>query len=403
MTGGSSGGERHIGFIAVLVLATAIGPFAMQVFLPALPAIQTGFGVNAATAQLVFSLSAFAIAISMLVYGPVSDRLGRRPALIGGLAVYLAGSVLCAVAPTIWVLILGRIIQAAGGCAGLVLTRAIVRDRFGLDRSAEMLAYVTVAMVAAPMVAPALGGLLADAFGWRAIFWVGVGLGVIIMAVVARALPETRHPGSTPLSRNPLHGFGRLMRSRAFVGYVLNGAWSIGVFYAFLAAAPFVMTEVMGRAAAEYGLMFIMVTGSYMVGNFFAGRHSARIGADRMIMLGSIGALLSMLVLLALMFGGVWSPWALFLPTAASALAQGVAMPNAQAAFVSVDPQIAGAASGLGGFLQMGIAALVAQVVGSIQDGTPYPMAIGMTVCALAALISAQVAVRANRRLRAAP
>ena len=95
MTGGSSGGERHIGFIAVLVLATAIGPFAMQVFLPALPAIQTGFGVNAATAQLVFSLSAFAIAISMLVYGPVSDRLGRRPALLGGLAVYLAGSVLC--------------------------------------------------------------------------------------------------------------------------------------------------------------------------------------------------------------------------------------------------------------------------------------------------------------------
>ena len=400
---GGSGGERHIGFIAVLVLATAIGPFAMQVFLPALPAIQAGFAVNAATAQLVFSLSAFAIAISMLVYGPVSDRLGRRPALLGGLAVYLAGSVLCAVAPTIWILILGRIVQAAGGCAGLVLTRAIVRDRFGLDRSAEMLAYVTVAMVAAPMVAPALGGLLADAFGWRAIFWVGVGLGVVILAVVARALPETRRPGSTPLSRNPLHGFGRLMRSSAFVGYVLNGAWSIGLFYAFLAAAPFLMTEVMGRAAAEYGLMFIMVTGAYMIGNFVAGRHSARVGADRMILLGSFGALLSMVVMLVLLMAGVWSPWVLFLPTAVSALAQGIAMPNAQAAFVSVDPQIAGAASGLGGFLQMGIAALVAQVVGSIQDGTPYPMAIGMTLCALAALISAQVAVRANRRVRAAP
>lgn len=387
---------RDLGFIAVLVLATAIGPFAMQVFLPALPAIQSGFAVGAATAQLVFSLSAFAIAVSMLAYGPISDRLGRRPALLGGLMVYLAGSVLCAMAPTIWLLILGRIVQAAGGCAGLVLTRAIVRDRYGLDRAAEMLAYVTVAMVAAPMVAPALGGLLADALGWRAIFWVGVGLGVVILAVVWTALPETLRPGTVPLSRNPLHGFGRLARSTAYLGYVLNGAWSIGVFYAFLAAAPFVMTMVMGRAASEYGLMFIMVTGAYMIGNFFAGRHSARVGGDRMILLGSAGAFLCILAMLLLMLAGVWSPWALFLPTAAAAFAQGMAMPNAQAAFVSVDPQIAGAASGLGGFLQMGIAALVAQIVGSVENGTPYPMAVGMTLCAAAALISAQVAIRAR-------
>ena len=387
---------RDLGFIAVLVLATAIGPLAMQVFLPALPAIQSGFAVGAATAQLVFSLSAFAIAVSMLAYGPISDRLGRRPALLGGLVVYLAGSVLCAMAPTIWLLILGRIVQAAGGCAGLVLTRAIVRDRYGLDRAAEMLAYVTVAMVAAPMVAPALGGLLADALGWRAIFWVGVGLGVVILAVVWTALPETLHPGSVPLSRNPLHGFGRLARSATYLGYVLNGAWSIGVFYAFLAAAPFVMTMVMGRAASEYGLMFIMVTGAYMIGNFVAGRHSARFGGDRMILLGSAMAFLTILAMLILMLAGVWSPWALFLPTAAAAFAQGMAMPNAQAAFVSVYPQIAGAASGLGGFLQMGIAALVAQIVGSIENGTPYPMAVGMTVCAGAALISAQVAIRAR-------
>ena len=128
--------------IVVLVLATALGPFAMQVFLPALPAIQAGFGVSAATAQLSFSLSAFAIAVSTLFYGPVSDRLGRRPALLGGLVIYLVGSLLCAAAPSISLLIIGRIVQAAGGCAGLVLCRAIIRDLYSLDRSAAVLAYV---------------------------------------------------------------------------------------------------------------------------------------------------------------------------------------------------------------------------------------------------------------------
>jgi DHA1 family bicyclomycin/chloramphenicol resistance-like MFS transporter len=397
MTAGDKAGDRELSFIAVLVLATAVGPFAMQIFLPALPAIQTGFGVSAAQAQLVFSLSAFSIAVSMLAYGPISDRLGRRPALIGGLAVYLAGSVICALAPSIWILILGRIVQAAGGSAGLVLTRAIVRDRYGLERSAEMLAYVTVAMVAAPMVAPALGGVLAEAFGWRTIFWVGVALGVLILLIVWRWLPETRRLGAQPLSRNPLHGFGQLLRSSAFMGYVLNGAWSIGVFYAFLAAAPFVMTGVMGRGAGEYGLIFMMVPGAYMIGNFVAGRYSARVGTDRMILLGSIGAVVFTLIMTALMAIGAWSPWALFLPTAGAAFAQGIAMPNAQAAFVSVAPHVAGAASGLGGFLQMGIAALVAQIVGSIQDDTPYPMAVGMTLCAAAALIAALVAIRTRR------
>ena len=136
--------------VAVLVLATALGPFAMQVFLPALPSIQIEFATSAAKAQLAFSLSAFAIAIATLFYGPLSDRFGRRPALVGGLLVYLIGSLMCAAAPSIGILILGRIVQAAGGCAGLVLSRAIIRDLFSLDRSATVLAYVTMAMVAAP-------------------------------------------------------------------------------------------------------------------------------------------------------------------------------------------------------------------------------------------------------------
>jgi MFS transporter, DHA1 family, multidrug resistance protein len=386
--------------VAVLVLATAIGPFALQVFLPALPAIQAGFQVSAATAQLVFSLSAFSIAVSTLFYGPVSDRVGRRPALIGGLIVYIAGSALCAVAPSVTVLILGRVVQAAGGCAGIVLTRAIVRDLYGLDRSATLLAYITMAMVAAPMVAPALGGLLTDAAGWRSVFAVGAALGVGILAAVHRGLPETARPApGTAGAGNPFRGFGRLLRSPVFMGFALQGAFSISVFFAFLAAAPFVMVTVMRRPASEYGLMFVLVSAAFMAGNFLAGRYSARVGTDRMIVLGSLGSLAGALVTLGLMAAGHWTPWALFLPTSFGALAQGVALPNTQASFVGADPRVAGTASGLGGFLQMGLAAVVAQVVGSIQDGTPLPMAIGMSLCAAAALTSALVAVhhRAKR------
>ena len=394
MTGPQAASAPPPRLIVVLVLATALGPFAMQVFLPALPAIQAGFGVSAATAQLSFSLSAFAIAISTLFYGPISDRLGRRPAMLGGVVIYLLGSLLCAAAASITLLILGRIIQAAGGCAGLVLSRAIVRDLYSLDRSATVLAYVTMAMVAAPMVAPVLGGLLVDLAGWRSVFVAGAAVGLLILVAVHGGLPETAQRAEAARSANPLHGVGRLLRSTAFMGYALQASFSIAVFYAFLAAAPFLMLTVMQRPASEYGLFFILVSGAFMVGNFVAGRYSARVGSDRMILLGSLGSLACMLLTLALMLAGYWTPWAIFLPTSLGALFQGVALPNTQAAFVSVDPQAAGTASGLGGFLQMGLAALVAQIVGSIQDDTPYPMVLGMVGCSAAALGSALVAMR---------
>jgi DHA1 family bicyclomycin/chloramphenicol resistance-like MFS transporter len=385
-------------FVAVLVLATALGPFAMQVFLPALPAIQEDFAVGAATAQLVFSLSAFAIAVATLFYGPISDRVGRRPALIGGLLIYLIGSVVCALAPSVGVLILGRIVQAAGGCAGIVLSRAIVRDLYGREQAATVLAYITMAMVAAPMVAPAFGGLLTDLSGWRSVFLAGVAVGVLILLAVRAELAETARDVGAAGQRASGRSFARLLRSPPFLGYALQGAFSISVFFCFLAAAPYLMVKVMGRPASEYGLMFVLVSGAFMVGNFAAARLTPRVGSDRMILAGSVGSLAGALLMLGLLLAGSWSPWSVFLPTSLGAFAQGLAVPNTQAAFISVDPQAAGTASGLGGFLQMGTAAVAAQVVGSIQDGTPYPMALGMSLCALAALFAALVAVRYRHR-----
>ena len=230
-------------------------------------------------AQLVFSLSAFSIAVSMLFYGPISDRFGRRPALIGGLIVYLAGSVICAVAPTIAVLIVGRIVQAAGGCAGIVLTRAIVRDLYSLDRSATR-----ARLHHHGDGRGADGGACAGrpahrprrlALGVRRRHGCG---GADPGGRAWRPAGDRRRHRQASRSRNPLHGFGPLLRSPAFMGYALQGAFSISVFYAFLAAAPFLMLTVLHRPASEYGLMFVLVSGAFMVGNFVAG---ALLGPDR--------------------------------------------------------------------------------------------------------------------------
>lgn len=377
------------GLLLALVLATGLGPFAMQVFLPALPAIQEGFGARPAAAQLAFSLSTLSIAVATLVYGPLSDRLGRRPALLGGLVVFLLGTLLCALAPSLELLVLGRVVQAAGGCAGMVLSRAIVRDLYPREQAAQALAWITMAMVVAPMMAPALGGILVDLAGWRAIFLLGLVAGAGVLFAVARRLAETGRPGALGGGPAMLGAFAHLLGQRAFRGWAVQAAFSMAVFFSFLSAAPFLVVEAYGRPAAEYGLLFVLISAAFMAGNFAAARLSARLGSERMILLGSAGSLGGALLALALALAGFWTPLALFLPTALGAFAQGMAMPNAQAAIVSVAPELAGSAAGLSGFLQMGVAALAAQIVGSLSTGSPIPVTLGMSLCAALALLGA--------------
>lgn len=283
----------------------------------------------------------------------------------------------------------------------MVLTRVIIRDLYDLDRSATMLAYVTMAMVVAPMFAPALGGVLNDLAGWRSVFLLGGVLGGVVTAVVATELPET--VPATGVRGGPVarvasrHTFLRLLRSRPFLGYSLQVAFSVAFFYAFVASAPFFVVRVLGRPAGEYGLLFVLLPGAVRLGNLVSARVGARVGIDRMIVIGSLGTLAGSSVLLACVVGGIWNPMALFLPTSLGTFSQGLAMANAQAAAISVDPHAAGAASGLSGFLQMALAGLAAQIVGSIGAATPYPMAIGMCFCAAMALASALIAVRSMR------
>ena len=382
-------------FLVVLVGATALGPLAIQIFLPSLPAIQADLEVSGTVAQLVFSLSATAIAVSMLVYGPLSDRFGRRPTLVAGLILYLIGSLVSTVAPSIAVLILGRTIQAVGGAAPLALTRTIIRDLYGRERSASMIAYITMAMVVAPMLAPAIGGYLNDWIGWRANFaFCGI-IGVLVTALVITGLPETHQErAGIPGLAGMIATFARLLCTPAFRGFALQSAFCLASFFSFAAAAPYVVIVVMERSASSYGLFFIVVSLAFMLGNFIAGRISERVGVERMVLIGSsLAVLATLLCLLCLVLFG-WVPWALFGPCVLLAIGNGLSVPNAMAGAISVDPRAAGAASGLAGFLQMLIAAVFAQLSGMWQNGTPFPMVGFMIAASALALLSFLVAFR---------
>ncbi|MCB1832613.1 MAG: multidrug effflux MFS transporter [Geminicoccaceae bacterium] len=386
--------------VLVLVIATALGPFAMQIFLPALPAIQTEFDVSAATAQLVFSLSGMAMAVATLFYGPISDALGRRPVMIAGMFIFLVGSLICVIAPTIEILIAGRIIQAAGGVGGMVLSRTIIRDIYSRDEAATAMAYVTMAMVVAPMLAPALGGILAEWMGWPSVFSVSGLFGLFVFIAVLFRLKETRpaSSGSGGGNRGTLRAFSLLLHDRPFIAYMAQGAFSMSVFFGFIAAAPYVVITVMGLPTAQYGLMFMLISLAFMVGNFTSASVGLRVSVDRKIVFGASGALFGTVLSIVLLLALPWSPWSVFVPMILTGYFQGIAMPNSQAAVVSVRPDMAGAASGLAGFAQMITASLVAQLVGSLQWHSPYPMAIGMLVCALGMFIFAIMAT--SRRTR---
>jgi MFS transporter, DHA1 family, multidrug resistance protein len=369
------------GFMALLAGVTALAPFSLQIFLPALPAIQSTFAVSTGVAQLALSLSILANAFANLAYGPLSDRFGRRPVLLVGLAAFIAGSLGCALAPTIHLLVLWRIVQSIGGAAGMVLARAIVRDLYDRERSASIIAYLTMAMVVAPMLAPTVGAILIDTADWRAIFLLATAIGVLLGWQIASRLGETRPPAARRVG-GPLAGAGALLRSGQFWSYVLQSTFGISVFFSFIAGAPYFMMNVLGRSATEYGLWFMLVSAAFMAGNLVAGRISGRVGLDRMVLAGSLLAVAGAGLAFALLGSGLWAPLALFGPLMAVALGNGFSVPNAQAGAVSVQPLLAGTASGIAGFSQMFMAALVSQAVGMLQNGTPYPMAVFMVGCA---------------------
>ncbi len=389
-------------FIALLIAVSAVSPLGINMYLPSMPGMARALGVDFTTIQLTLSLYLGAMAVGQLVIGPLSDRLGRRPVLLTGLLVFVVGSVICLSAQSIGVLIFGRIVQAIGGCAGITLSRAIVRDLYGRNQVASMIAYVTMGMAVAPMIAPTIGGVLETFFGWRASFAFLIGFGGLALVFAYWRLRETNHSrASGESARELLRGYGSLFRSRQFWGYTLVTSFVSAMFFAFLAGAPYVMIELLGRSPAEYGFYFAMVPTGYILGNFATGRIAGRMGPNRMILAGTFLSLVSIAAMAALIASGFLSPVALFGPMLFIGVANGLVLPSGIAGAVSVRSDLAGAAAGLSGSFQIGFGALVAPIVGATLSSTVWPLIAIMTICSSLAIAS--LALVATRRMPAAP
>lgn len=369
--------ERSPGrmFIVALAAVTAIGPLAMHFYLPAIPAVKLDFGIDSATAQLAFSVTLFTMAAATLVYGPLSDRLGRRPVLLGGLVLFIAGSAACAVAPDIETLIGARLVQAVGAACSLVIARAIARDLYDLDRLVKVMAYLTMAYVLGPMLATPVGGILVDGFGWRAIFVFAAVFGALILALIVRVLGETHAGRARSADRsNPLQGYARLLRVPVFWGYVLQPGFSSGAFFALATAASILMTETLQRPASEFGLYFMLFPTGFLIGNIISSRLSGRVPIDVMVVTG--GAVI-VIACFSLAIGvtvlGV-TPLVLFLPGMLQTLGQGLSLPNSQTGALSVDRHLAGTAAGIAVFVQLFLGAALSMLVGVLADGSTTPM-----------------------------
>jgi DHA1 family bicyclomycin/chloramphenicol resistance-like MFS transporter len=382
----------------LLTAVVGLGALSIDMFLPSLPAIATAFAAPPATVQLTVTLFLMAFAVSQLVYGPLSDRYGRRGVLLGGLALYAVAGLACAMAPGVGVLIAARVLQALGGGTGPVVARAVVRDLYDRERAARVFAYMSMAQSLNPMLAPIVGGYVHEAFGWRAIFWVLATLGALFVVLMAVGVRETNvrrdlaalHPGQ--LGRN----LRVLLTDRSYLGYVLVNALMFGGQFAFISGSSFVLIGVLGVSPSVFGLCFGAVAFGIMTGTFLSGRFGGRIGLDRTILVGTTLGAAAGLGLAALAWSGVLTVAAVVAPMYVFAVGLGLTLPNGMAGAVGPFPHMAGLAAAVAGFLQLTGSALYSMAVGHFFDGTARPMATAIALAGMAALACFQ-ALRSGR------
>ena len=377
--------EPHL---TTLVIATATGALAMNVFLPSMPAMARYFQTDYAIVQLAVSLYLASTAVLQLLIGPASDRFGRRPVMLGCFVIFMAATAAAMVAPTIEMLLACRIFQGFA-TAGIVLSRAIVRDTVHADLAASRIGYITMGMAVAPMLAPIAGGFLDELYGWQSTFLLTLAFGILSFTVVFFDLGETNKRPSSNI-RAQFATYPELFVSRRFWGYTLTASFTSGAFFAFLGGAPYVATEMLGLSPSGYGIYFAVISFGYMAGNFISGRFSARIGINRMLLIGNLVAVLGMALSIFLFWKGYFHPLTLFGCTAFTGLGNGITLPNANAGIVSVKPHLAGSASGLGGSLQIGGGAVLAAFTGTLlsAESGPYPLLWVMLISSVLGVLS---------------
>ena len=366
---------------ALLTALVALGPISTDLYLPSLPSLARYFAVGVDDIQLTLSVFLIGLATAQLVYGPLSDRFGRRPVLLVGLVIYVAASFACMLSPSVPVLVVARFVQAVGACVGPVVGRAIVRDVYGREGAARVLAYMSAAMALAPAIGPILGGFLEEWFGWRINFLALVIYGSGGLVIAWRILPETNEAPDLHAAQpiRILLRYRGFLNHRAYVGYVLCCAFAYSGIFAFISGSSYVLQEVVGLGPIGFGLCFAGVVIGYIIGTVVAGRLSRRLGIDRLIAVGAgigvVGGVLLLTLALATAAHGAISGALLIVgPMLVFMIGVGLVLPNSIAGAIGPFPRAAGAASALLGFTQMTVAAAVGIAVAALYDGSSVPM-----------------------------
>ncbi|MFE9348175.1 multidrug effflux MFS transporter [Streptomyces olivaceus] len=391
--GSSLRATRRTSLLVTLILGslTATPPLAMDMYLPSLPEVTRSLGASAATVQLTLTACLAGMALGQIIVGPMSDKWGRRRPLLAGLAVYVVATALCAVAPTVELLVAFRLVQGLAGAAGIVISRAVVRDLYDGVAMARFFSTLMLISGVAPVVAPLIGGQILRFTDWRGVFVVLVVVGVVLGAIVWAKLPETlpvaeRHAGGV---RDTLSAMRRLLADRAFTGYMLAGGFAFASLFAYVAASPFVMQEIYGASPQTFSLLFgLNSIGLVVVGQINGKILVGRVRLDRVLRLGLVVVIAASTVLL-LMSLGVFGEVGL-VPVAAALFvlmsAMGISLPNTQALALMRVRHSAGSASALLGTSSFLIGAVASPLVGIAGEDTAVPMAVVQLVASVLAL-----------------
>ncbi|TNC47208.1 multidrug effflux MFS transporter [Rubellimicrobium rubrum] len=360
--------------IATLILASGIASLNVSVFLPSLARMADHFGASYAVMQLAVSGYLAMTAVLQIAMGSVADTLGRRPVMIGAMALFILATLGALFAPTAGVFLAFRMAQAVV-ITGIVLSRAVVRDTVGATEAASRIGYITMGMALIPMVGPMIGGALDESFGWQASFVLLAVGGTLVLMLVVADQGETAQARGDGLAAQLAH-YPALLGSRRFWGYSLCAAFASGAFFALLGGASFVSGEIFGLSPVWTGIALGSPAIGYTLGNFLSGRFSVRVGIDRMAAWGCVVATLGLVASLVLTVSGPDNPWVFFGFCTALGLGNGMTLPNAMAGSISVRPDLAGTASGLSGAIMTAGGAALSVLAGAMlsRESGAWPL-----------------------------
>lgn len=379
----------------LLTMLVAIGPVSTDLYLPSLPGIARDLAAAPALVQLTLGVFIGTLAVMQLVYGPIADRFGRRPVLLGATSLYVAASVLCALAPSIALLLVARVIQAVGASAGSVVGRAVVRDIWGPRDSARILSYMASAMAIAPLIGPFLGGVLEVTLGWRANFVLLALYGLALVLALGRRLPETMPelaPGVDPARM--LQGYAMLLRHPLYRGFVACNAFAFAGLFTWISTSSFVVIEHFAVPPQHFAWVFGAAVGGFAVGAFAGGRLGSRLGGVRTVGAGAFAGAIGGGVMMAASLTGLASLTLVTVTIAVFFVGCGLVLPQAMAGALAPFPRIAGTAAAFLGFAQM-MAGLLANVLAGVMfDDSERPMAVLIGLSSLGMLAAFVFLVR---------